>query len=367
MSREHSTINFNGIFSCDADFLAELTYYYDELLTIDFTFDMYSARKKKAPPKLVELEEESTTPRTARKKTIQKPKYVLDAEQSSPSSNSSRSPSPEITKSKSKSAKKGMKTLKASSVKRTPSGSRGSSVSSNSKKKSKKITIKTPKLKTKMGRGYNPNLVNYKDSEYHYGSDFEGEEDFEEAASEKSSESEVSEVEDECDELRPESDVELEPVVGERDSATPEPWWVQEQEGVPALELPPTSEDLPVPSHLALPIVSIYEVLRQFQSIVRLSPFKLEDLCSALASEEQSKLLSEIHIGLLKALLREDEAQQVQYGPLDQKDSMNVFLHFYDTVTWPENLRCYIFFSCFPTSTTYAPAAAPAPATFTSS
>jgi hypothetical protein len=24
---------------------------------------------------------------------------------------------------------------------------------------------KTPKLKTKMGRGYNPNLVNYRDSE----------------------------------------------------------------------------------------------------------------------------------------------------------------------------------------------------------
>ena len=28
----------------------------------------------------------------------------------------------------------------------------------------------TPKIKTKLGRGYNPSLVNYKDSEYHYGS-----------------------------------------------------------------------------------------------------------------------------------------------------------------------------------------------------
>jgi len=45
---------------------------------------------------------------------------------------------------------------------------------------------------------------------------------------------------------------------------------------------------------------------------------------------------------LLKALLREDEIQQVQYGPLDQKDSLNVFLNFIDTVTWPENLKFYL-------------------------
>jgi len=34
-------------------------------------------------------------------------------------------------------------------------------------------SVITPKLKTKLGRGYNPSLVNYKDSEYHYGSDFD--------------------------------------------------------------------------------------------------------------------------------------------------------------------------------------------------
>ena len=32
---------------------------------------------------------------------------------------------------------------------------------------------------------------------------------------------------------------------------------------------------------------------------------------------------------------------QVQYGPLDQKDSMNVFVNFVDAVSWPENLRFY--------------------------
>ena len=98
------------------------------------------------------------------------------------------------------SAKKGTNTLKSASAKRTPAGSRGSSVSSNTKKKVKKTPSKTPKLMTKLGRG---NLVNYKGSEY-----FEGEDELEEAASVKSSESEVSEVE-ECDELRPDSNVEL--------------------------------------------------------------------------------------------------------------------------------------------------------------
>lgn len=49
--------------------------------------------------------------------------------------------------------------------------------------------------------------------------------------------------------------------------------------------------------------------------------------------------MSEIHIALLKCLLREDDALQIQFGPLDQKDSLNVMLQIYDTVTWPENLR----------------------------
>ena len=67
-------------------------------------------------------------------------------------------------------------------------GSRSSSVASAHNRKASASAV-TPKNKTKLGRGYNPSLVNYKDSEYHYGSDFEddGEEDNEEQASEHSS------------------------------------------------------------------------------------------------------------------------------------------------------------------------------------
>ena len=35
------------------------------------------------------------------------------------------------------------------------------------------LKLKLPKSEKKDGRGYNPAAVNYKESEYHYGSDFE--------------------------------------------------------------------------------------------------------------------------------------------------------------------------------------------------
>ena len=71
-------------------------------------------------------------------------------------------------------------------------GSRSSSVASarnHHKRKAAAAALVTPKIKAKSGRGYNPSLVNYKESEYHYGSDFEddAEDDHEEQASEHSS------------------------------------------------------------------------------------------------------------------------------------------------------------------------------------
>jgi nucleosome-remodeling factor subunit BPTF len=45
---------------------------------------------------------------------------------------------------------------------------------------------------------------------------------------------------------------------------------------------------------------------------------------------------------LLKALLREEDSQQTHFGPLDQKDSVNVVLYFVDAMTWPDVLRSYV-------------------------
>ena len=97
-----------------------------------------------------------------------------------------------------------------------------------------------------------------------------------------------------------------------------------------------------VPKQYVLRSLGIYEVLRRYRNLVRLSPFRPEDFCAALVSDEQSALLTEIHIALIKAILREEDSQQTHFGPLDQKDSINISLYLIDTVTWPEVLRIYV-------------------------
>lgn len=63
---------------------------------------------------------------------------------------------------------------------------------------------------------------------------------------------------------------------------------------------------------------------------------------AALQSEELTCLLAEVHVQLLRAMLREEDVQQTWFGPLDQKDSTNSILLFSDSVTWPEVLRVYL-------------------------
>lgn len=132
------------------------------------------------------------------------------------------------------------------------------------------------------------------------------------------------------------------PSASQTRSVTPEPVWIKEDIEIPPLELPKTSDDLMVPKQFVLRSLGIYEVLRRYRNLVRLSPFRSEDFCAALISDEQSALLTEIHIALIKAILREEDSQQTHFGPLDQKDSINISLYLIDTVTWPEVLRIYV-------------------------
>ena len=87
----------------------------------------------------------------------------------------------------------------------------------------------------------------------------------------------------------------------------------------------------------------MYEVLRHYSTLLRLSPFRFEDFCAAMSSEDQSNLLSEIHIALLKSIVRAEEKDGVQFGPLDYKDSINSILYFMDSFTWPESLKLYLY------------------------
>lgn len=116
---------------------------------------------------------------------------------------------------------------------------------------------------------------------------------------------------------------------------------VLEQKEIPALELPKSSEDLLIPPEQLLNASAVYEVLRTFSTVLRLSPFRFEDFCAALAGQEQCALLAETHIALLKAILREEDSSNTTFGPADLKDSVNSTLYFVDGMTWPEVVRAY--------------------------
>ena len=122
----------------------------------------------------------------------------------------------------------------------------------------------------------------------------------------------------------------------------PDPIWLQDRTDVPSLTLPFSSNDLLLEKPYLMDAISIYEVLRRFSSHIRLSPFRFEDFCACLMLEEQSVLLVEIHVMLLKALIREDDSQQTTLTVPDQKDSVNISLFLIDPLTWPEVLRLYV-------------------------
>ncbi|XP_057659195.1 nucleosome-remodeling factor subunit NURF301 isoform X2 [Diorhabda carinulata] len=200
-------------------------------------------------------------------------------------------------------------------------------------------------------RGYNTS-TEYHESEYHYGSDFG--DDSSDNKSEVEDELGISESESEGSVGDPSSDSDFSLSSFSTMSGTPRkgfsvnraptpdpPLWLQNRE-IPPLVLPKSSDDLLVPRERIMEVVSIYEVLRHFRNLVRLSPFRLEDFCAAIMCEDQSSLLAEIHIMLLKALLREEDSQQTHFGPLDQKDSVNISLYLVDYITYPEVLRAYV-------------------------
>ncbi|XP_075969552.1 nucleosome-remodeling factor subunit NURF301 E(bx) isoform X2 [Anticarsia gemmatalis] len=200
-------------------------------------------------------------------------------------------------------------------------------------------------------RGYNPHAADYHESEYHYGSDFGDEySDRSEPEEDRGSDSSEGSVGDGAA-----SDSDFSVSSFSTTSGTPrkvnnnlirppspDPLWLQQERQIPPLNLPSSSDDLIIPQTLVLQVVGVYEVLRHFRHLVRLSPFRIEDLCAAISCEEQSNLLIEVHMMLLKALLREEDAQQTHFGPLDHKDSVNITLFLLDVMTWPEVLRIYI-------------------------
>lgn len=240
----------------------------------------------------------------------------------------------------------------------TPSASRASSPQGSEESRPsssrRSIPAKTPRsgrgaLKgrsTTGGRGRGGNSrknYTYHESEYHYGSDFGDDTDKSDAYDDS-----VHTGSDTDDSLvnESESDFSIHSFSAStggvcQKEPSPDPVWLQDRVYSP-LELPPSSEDLMVPSSMVLKCTSVYEIIRRFRHLVRLSPFRLEDFCAAIICDDQSPLLTEIHIMLLKAILREEDSQQTHFAPLDQKDSVNIVLYLIDSITWPEVLRNYV-------------------------
>lgn len=117
---------------------------------------------------------------------------------------------------------------------------------------------------------------------------------------------------------------------------------IDDEADIPPLILPSGSNDLTIPNDYIMQCLSVYEVLRHYRIILRLSPFSFEDFCAALLTEDMSVLLSEIHITLLKALIREEDGNNTMFGPQDTKDSINISLFQIDTFTWSELIRAYL-------------------------
>ncbi|ESO89131.1 hypothetical protein LOTGIDRAFT_106842 [Lottia gigantea] len=111
---------------------------------------------------------------------------------------------------------------------------------------------------------------------------------------------------------------------------------------IPEVILPVSSNDLLIPNENVMLAVSVFEVLRHFRVILRISPYTFETFTAALLCEEQCTLLAEIHICLIKAILREEEANGTTFGPHDMKDSVNIALYLADGMTWPESVRAYL-------------------------
>ena len=107
--------------------------------------------------------------------------------------------------------------------------------------------------------------------------------------------------------------------------------------------LPDPSNDLLIKDgKLLMKTVSVYELLRRFSHILKLTPFRFEDFTAALLAEDQSALLSEVHIQLLRTLIREDKQQQTWLGPPDIRDSVNLYLYLADHSSWPAALKIYL-------------------------
>lgn len=120
------------------------------------------------------------------------------------------------------------------------------------------------------------------------------------------------------------------------------PWIDQDPATLPKLDLPDTSLDIPIPRHSTMDAIEIYEILRSYHRTLRITPFTFEDFCAALISRNNSCIMAEVHMALLRVCLKSDDEELTQYSVTETNNSVNIMIHHMDTLTYAEILRQYI-------------------------
>ena len=154
-----------------------------------------------------------------------------------------------------------------------------------------------------------------------------------------------------------ESDVENSEIVSDDDADSdvkPRPYLLRrcisypdadaEDNVVEELVLPSSCSDLMIDTEHSLLAAGVYEGLRCFLKPLRLSPFRFENFCAAVNSNEDSNLLDEIHISLLRVLLRADESAGTVFASAEVKDSVSIAIWcgMFDSLSWYESIRLYL-------------------------
>ncbi|OQU78704.1 hypothetical protein SORBI_3008G033900 [Sorghum bicolor] len=112
---------------------------------------------------------------------------------------------------------------------------------------------------------------------------------------------------------------------------------------VQAVELPPSSGDIPVPEESISSLFSVYNFLRSFSVQLFLSPFGLDDFVAAINCSVQNNLLDAVHVSLLRALRRHLESISAE-GSRQASDCLKYLdWTLLDALTWPNFLLEYLY------------------------
>ncbi|RCN40597.1 PHD-finger [Ancylostoma caninum] len=164
----------------------------------------------------------------------------------------------------------------------------------------------------------------------------------EEEYSFKASQSNVQFLEDEADDDCITNDESFHPSEEDIGECARLSWVELSSTDIPPFELPESSKDIPIPVEYLLDTVELYELLRSYWRTLRLTPFLFEDFCAALLSSDNSCLLSEIHIVLIRMCFKNDDEEQVHFSGNETNNAYNIVTACLEPMTYAEVLRQYL-------------------------